>query len=70
MMIKCMVCGAADPGAVPGGSTKTRPSGRALTGPNQDRRANGCHVFVRAGYPVSRPKTTSANDNEALAIAA
>ena len=44
--------GAADPGAVPGGSTKTSVPAPAaaelLTGPNQDRRVLKSAVFARA----------------------
>src|SRR5436305_1729195 len=62
--------GAADPGAVPGGSTTNRPfHGRVMTGPNQDRRvlksAGFCSEWDHRDGPY-----TSANDNEALAIAA
>ena len=65
-----------DPGAVPGGSTKssgvhpdptTQPL--LLTGPNQDRLMVNNRAFVQRGSPVKR-HTTSANDNGALAIAA
>ena len=47
MAIKCLVFGAADPGAVPGGSTKTLGRPGALTGPNQDRRVDEHYVFAR-----------------------
>ena len=61
--------GAADPGAVPGGSTKTGPSGPVLMGPNQDRRVlNG--AFFCSEWDHRDGPYTSANDNEALAIAA
>ena len=39
---------AADPGAVPGDSTKTPLAGGALTGSNQDRRVLKGAVFARA----------------------
>ena len=62
--------GVADPGAVPGGSTKKSwPCQGVLTGPNQDRRALKSAVFARNGTTVTAHHT-SANDNEALAIAA
>jgi hypothetical protein len=41
-----------------------------LTGPNQDRRVLKSAVFARPECAVKPFKTTSANDNEALAIAA
>jgi hypothetical protein len=61
--------GTADPGAVPGGSTKTGPPGPALTGPNQDRRVLKSAVLCSEWDHRDGPYT-SANDNEALAIAA
>ena len=64
--------GAADPGAVPGGSTMNRlgfERRRVLTGPNQDRRALKGAAFARNGTTATA-HNTSANDNEALAIAA
>jgi len=61
---------AADPGAVPGGSTTKAPQGVVLTGPNQDRRVLKSAVFARPECAVKPFKTTSANDNEALALAA
>ena len=70
MAINCLVFDAADPGAVPGGSTITGRSRRALTGPNQDRRVFERGIFARPDCAVKPIKTTSANDNEALAIAA
>ncbi|VVT20463.1 conserved hypothetical protein [Erythrobacter sp. EC-HK427] len=42
------VIGTADPGAVPGGSTKTSSLLLLLTGPNQDRRVLKDGVFARA----------------------
>jgi len=39
---------AADPGAVPGGSTKSLAQAGPLTGPNQDRRVDGIGIFARA----------------------
>jgi hypothetical protein len=66
----CREIDVADPGAVPGGSTKTLVSAGALTGPNQDRRALKDGIFARPECAVKPFKTTSANDNEALAIAA
>jgi hypothetical protein len=41
-----------------------------LEGPNQDRRVLKSAVFARPECAVKPFKTTSANDNEALAIAA
>ena len=67
---RCREIDAADPGAVPGGSTKTFGQPEILTGPNQDRRVSKDGVFARPEYAVKAFKTTSANDNEALAIAA
>src|SRR3546814_2513001 len=62
--------GAADPGAVPGGSTRWLSCSRGqLTGPNQDRRVLKSAVFARNGTTATA-HNTSANDNEALAIAA
>ena len=63
------IIGAADPGAVPGGSTRIRSSGLLLTGPNQDRRVLKSAAFARNGTTATA-HNTSANDNEALAIAA
>ena len=69
---------AADPGAVPGGSTicgagstRMKRADRAaqLMGPNQDRRVLKGAVFARNGTTATA-HYTSANDNEALAIAA
>src|SRR3546814_10748296 len=61
--------GAADPGAVPGGSTRWLSYSRGqLTGPNQDRRVLKSAVLARTGTSEAAHKT-SANDNEALAIA-
>jgi len=45
--LRCAI-GTADPGAVPGGSTKNRAKVRVLTGPNQDRRVLKGTVFARA----------------------
>src|SRR3546814_5893916 len=57
--------GAADPGAVPGGSTRWLSCSRGqLTGPNQDRRVLKRAVFARNG-PTATAHNTSANDNEA-----
>ena len=70
MAINGIVRDAADPGAVPGGSTTSFPPGKLMTGPNQDRRVDEHHVFARRDGAVKPIKTTSANDNEALAIAA
>ncbi len=63
--------GAADPGAVPGDSTTGfHPSGRApMTGSNQDRRVLKSAMF-RSEWDHRDGPYTSANDNEALAIAA
>jgi hypothetical protein len=63
------VIDAADPGAVPGGSTRNDLPGSFLTGPNQDRRVLKNAVFARNGTTATA-HYTSANDNEALAIAA
>jgi hypothetical protein len=60
---------AADPGAVPGGSTTNRRRRRMMTGPNQDRRVLKGAVFCSEWDHRDGPYT-SANDNEALAIAA
>ena len=60
---------AADPGAVPGGSTIEADISAALMGPNQDRRVLKSSVFARNGTTATA-HNTSANDNEALAIAA
>ena len=62
--------GTADPGAVPGGSTTNGLSGPILMGPNQDRRVFKDGIFARPECAVKPFTTTSANDNEALAIAA
>ena len=48
----CRVIDAADPGAVPGGSTRSRGKPRFLTGPNQDRRVFKDGIFARAEYPA------------------
>jgi hypothetical protein len=61
--------GAADPGAVPGGSTTNRQRWRVMTGPNQDRRVLKSADF-RSDWATATAHFTSANDNEALAIAA
>jgi hypothetical protein len=70
--------GAADPGAVPGGSTifaavatrmKRAAIAAQLMGPNQDRRVLKGAAFARNGTTATAHHT-SANDNEALAIAA
>ncbi len=61
--------GAADPGAVPGGSTTAPLQWVAMTGPNQDRRVLKSAFFCSEWDHRDGPYT-SANDNEALAIAA
>ena len=60
---------AADPGAVPGGSTIEAAIAVSLTGPKQNRRVLKGAVFARNGTTATA-HYTSANDNEALAIAA
>ena len=45
--LRCAI-GTADPGAVPGGSTKILAPAGVLTGPNQDRRVLKSTVFARA----------------------
>ena len=59
-----------DPGAVPGGSTKIGGFLPILTGPNQDRRVLKSIVFARVENPRKKLIFISANDNEALAVAA
>src|SRR3546814_12549090 len=56
--------GAADPGAVPGGSTRWLSCSRGqLTGPNQDRRVLKSAGFARNGTTATAP-TKCANANE------
>ena len=59
-----------DPGAVPGGSTINGGFPPVLTGPNQNRRVLKSIVFARVEKPRKKLIFISANDNEALALAA
>jgi len=57
-------------GQYPAAPPKTLRKQGLLTGPNQDRRVLKDGIFARPECAVKPFKTTSANDNEALAIAA
>jgi hypothetical protein len=68
MAINAPVINGSDPGAVPGGSTKSRIAGM---GPKQDRRTFKEASFRSVRYHRYRSKITVANNNRApVALAA